>query len=178
MFSVTRLARGAERYYFSTVAGSSDLPGGLIEADPRYVGKGAELLGLSGPVSEDWSCRARCGQGRRGLGRRGLGRRGLGRRGQGRRGLGHHPGQPAAMRPRRGVRQEGMAHEHVPRLAGGRPGLDMPARVPRIVLAWQAHRNRAADTRAAPPPSGVDQLIERLPQDRRGAGLGERGWRR
>lgn len=48
MFSITVLGRGAERYYFSTVAGSSDLPEGLIEEDPRYLGSGARAIGLTG----------------------------------------------------------------------------------------------------------------------------------
>jgi hypothetical protein len=53
-------------------------------------------------------------------------------------------------------------------------GLNMPARVPGVGQAGEAHRDRAADTGPAPPAPGPDQLIERLPQGRPGAGLGER----
>src|SRR5581483_9033862 len=61
-----------------------------------------------------------------------------------------------------------------PVLVPGEAGLDVLAGVPRILGAGEAHRDRAADTAPAPPPALADQLVEGLPQDRLGAGRGER----
>lgn len=54
MLRIAKVKAGGERYYFSTVAASSDLPAGLVEADPYWIGEGAAALGLTGtPTPSD-----------------------------------------------------------------------------------------------------------------------------
>jgi hypothetical protein len=43
--------------------------------------------------------------------------------------LGHHPREPAPVRPRRGMNQERVAEEHVPGAAGGQGGGTVGARL-------------------------------------------------
>ncbi len=50
MLSVAKLARGREEYYLATLALGREDAGGLIEPEGRWLGRGAEMLGLSGTV--------------------------------------------------------------------------------------------------------------------------------
>jgi hypothetical protein len=53
-------------------------------------------------------------------------------------------------------------------------GLDVPARVTRIGLAREPHRDGAAETGPPPPAAGADQLVARRLHGRPGARFGER----
>jgi conjugative relaxase-like TrwC/TraI family protein len=48
MLRLAKVHRGGERYYFQTVAATTDLPDGLVEPDPFWLGRGAAGLGLEG----------------------------------------------------------------------------------------------------------------------------------
>ncbi|MGA3216571.1 MAG: MobF family relaxase, partial [Acidimicrobiales bacterium] len=50
MLSVAKLARGREEYYLATLALGREDAVGLIEPDGRWLGRAAEMLGLSGSV--------------------------------------------------------------------------------------------------------------------------------
>lgn len=50
MLSIAKVARGRQGYYLATVATGREHDGGLIEADGRWLGTGAEILGLDGTV--------------------------------------------------------------------------------------------------------------------------------
>lgn len=53
MLSIAKVRPGGERYYFSTVEGVTDLPAGLVEPDPYWLGDGARALGLAGRVTPE-----------------------------------------------------------------------------------------------------------------------------
>jgi conjugative relaxase-like TrwC/TraI family protein len=55
VLSIARIRAGGEGYYFRTVAATTDLPGGLVEADPYWLGGSAEALGLSPGQAVDGS---------------------------------------------------------------------------------------------------------------------------
>lgn len=48
MLRIARIPVGGEGYYFRTVAATTDLPSGLVEADPYWLGGSAVALGLPG----------------------------------------------------------------------------------------------------------------------------------
>lgn len=50
MLRIATVRPGGERYYYATVAATTDRPSGLVEADPVWLGAGAERLGLTGSV--------------------------------------------------------------------------------------------------------------------------------
>jgi conjugative relaxase-like TrwC/TraI family protein len=52
---IARVRTGGEGYYFRTVAATTDLPSGLVEADPYWLGASAEALGLSPGLAVDGS---------------------------------------------------------------------------------------------------------------------------
>ncbi len=54
MLKVSPIRPGGEGYYFSTLRATTDLPDGLIEPDPYWIGQGALELGLRGsPILEE-----------------------------------------------------------------------------------------------------------------------------
>ncbi|HLI44187.1 MAG TPA: MobF family relaxase [Acidimicrobiales bacterium] len=55
MLSIARVRAGGEGYYFRTVAATTDLPRGLVEADPYWLGGSAEALGLNSGQPVDGS---------------------------------------------------------------------------------------------------------------------------
>ncbi len=48
MLGIAKVKRGQESYYFSTVQATTDMPDGLVEPDPVWLGSAAAALGLTG----------------------------------------------------------------------------------------------------------------------------------